>query len=183
MPSGELAREREYVGTLYARLDELREEAQQQLEAVRRSTPGGTHQNRSERDAFARIYEDRVLQLRQIDERLAFGRLTFDESDDTPAHRYIGRIGLRDDEQQPILLDWRVPQARAFYQATAATPLGARARRHLQSQGRDIVLIDDEIFDRDLLEGDVSGLQGEAALLASLTAERTGRMSDIVATI
>ena len=75
MPSGELAREREYVGTLYARLDELREEAQQQLEAVRRSTPGGTHQNRSERDAFARIYEDRVLQLRQIDERLAFGNI------------------------------------------------------------------------------------------------------------
>lgn len=183
MPSGELAREREYVGTLYARLDELREEAQRQLEAVRRTNPGGTHQNRSERDAFARIYEDRVLQLRQIDERLAFGRLTFVESDDTPAHRYIGRIGLRDEEQQPILLDWRVPQARAFYQATAATPLGARARRHLQSQGREIVRIDDEIFDRDLLDGDVSGLQGEAALLATLTAERTGRMTDIVATI
>jgi DNA helicase IV len=53
----------------------------------------------------------------------------------------------------------------------------------LQSHGREIVRIDDEIFDRDLLEGDVSGLQGEAALLASLTAQRTGRMSDIVATI
>ncbi len=184
MPSGELAREREYVGTLYARLDELRDEAQLQLEAVRRSTPGGTHQNRSERDAFARIYEDRVLQLRQIDERLAFGRLTFDTTDDnTPAHRYIGRIGLRDSDQQPILLDWRVPQARAFYQATAATPLGARARRHLQSQGREIIRIDDEIFDRELLEGDASGLQGEAALLATLTAQRTGRMGDIVATI
>jgi len=183
MPSGELAREREYVRTLYARLDELRDEAQRQLEAVRRSNPGGTHQNRSERDAFARIYEDRVLQLRQIDERLAFGRLTYEVHDDGPEHRYIGRIGLRDEDQQPILLDWRVPQARAFYQATAATPLGARARRHLQSQGRDIVRIDDEIFDRDLLDGDVSGLQGEAALLATLTAQRTGRMTDIVATI
>lgn len=183
MPSGELAREQEYVAGLYARLDELRHEAQRELEAVRRSTPGGTHQNRSERDAFARIYEDRVLQLRQIDERLAFGRLTFAETDDDPVHRYIGRIGLRDSQQQPILLDWRVPQARAFYQATAATPLGARARRHLQSQGRQIVRIDDEIFDRDLLDGDASSLQGEAALLASLTAERTGRMSDIVATI
>jgi DNA helicase IV len=181
--SSELSREREYVGTLYARLDELKDEAQRQLEAVRRSNPGGTHQNRSERDAFARIYEDRVSQLRQIDERLAFGRLEFLPEGDDPAYRYIGRIGLRDDEQQPILLDWRVPQARAFYQATAATPLGARARRHLQSHGRDIVRIDDEIFDRELLDGDVSGLQGEAALLATLTAQRTGRMSDIVATI
>jgi len=183
MTSSELSREREYVGTLYARLDELRDEAQRQLEAVRRSTPGGTHQNRSERDSFARIYEDRVAQLRQIDERLAFGRLEFVPEGDDPAYRYIGRIGLRDEEQQPILLDWRVPQARAFYQATAATPLGARARRHLQSQGRDIVRIDDEIFDRELLDGDPSTLQGEAALLSALTAQRTGRMNDIVATI
>ncbi len=181
MPSGELSREREYVGSLYARLDVLRREAERQLEDVRRSSPGGTHQNRSERDAFARIYEDRIAQLRQIDERLAFGRLTLAGEDDV--HRYIGRIGLRDEEQQPLLLDWRVPQARAFYQATAATPLGARARRHLQSQGREIVRIDDEIFDPDLLDGDVSGLQGEAALMASLTAQRTGRMGDIVATI
>lgn len=183
MPSSELSKERDYVGTLYARLDELREEAQRELEAVRRSSPGGTHQNRSERDAFARIYEDRVSQLRGIDERLAFGRLELVPNGDDPTYRYIGRIGLRDDDHQPLLLDWRVPQARAFYQATAATPLGARARRHLQSQGREIVRIDDEIFDQELLEGDVSDLQGEAALLATLTAQRTGRMGDIVATI
>ena len=184
MPSGELESERHYVSTLYARLDVLRVEAQEQLEAVRRSNPGGTHQNRSERDAFARIYEDRISQLRQIDERLAFGRLELVSKDvEPPLHRYIGRIGLRDRDLVPLLLDWRVPQARAFYQATAATPLGARARRHLQSQGRDIVRIDDEIFDQELLTGDVSNLQGEAALLATLTAQRTGRMGDIVATI
>lgn len=185
MQSAELANEREYVRSLYARLDELKHEAQSQLEAVRRSNPGGTHQNRSERDAFARIYEDRVNQLTEIDERLAFGRLTFEpaEDDAEPATRYIGRIGLRDESQKPILLDWRVPQARAFYQATAATPLGTRARRHLTSKGRDIIRIDDEIFDSTMLEGDVSNLQGEAALLATLTAQRTGRMTDIVATI
>ncbi|WP_341952266.1 UvrD-helicase domain-containing protein [Salinibacterium sp. TMP30] len=185
MSSSELARERDYVHGLYRRLDSLRDAAQQQLEAVRRSAPGGTHQNRSERDAFARIYEDRVGQLREIDERLAFGRLELEPDDDGSERvlRYIGRIGLRDDDQLPLLLDWRVPQARAFYQATAATPLGARARRHLQSSGRDIVRIDDEIFDSEILESDVASLQGEAALMASLTAERTGRMGDIVATI
>jgi len=181
--SNELEREQQYVGSLYGRLDELRDEAQSALEAVRRSNPGGTHQNRSERDSFARIYEDRISQLRQIDERLAFGRLELGTSDDDSVHRYIGRIGLRDEDQQPLLLDWRVPQARAFYQATAATPLGARARRHLQSQGREIIRIDDEIFDDALLTENVESLQGEAALMATLTSQRTGRMGDIVATI
>ncbi|CAN5392915.1 AAA family ATPase [soil metagenome] len=181
--ASELERERDYVGALYSRLDELRDEAQHQLESVRRSNPGGTHQNRSERDSFARIYEDRIAQLRQIDERLAFGRLELGTDDSDSVYRYIGRIGLRDEDQQPLLLDWRVPQARAFYQATAATPLGARARRHLQSQGREIVRLDDEIFDEALLTEDVASLQGEAALMATLTSQRTGRMGDIVATI
>jgi DNA helicase IV len=181
--SADLTSEREYVATLYARLDELRDDAREQLEAVRRTNQGGTHQNRSERDAFARIYEDRVSQLTEIDERLAFGRLELEPVGDEPTLRYIGRIGLRDENLQPILLDWRVPQARAFYQATAATPLGARARRHITSKGREVVRVDDEIFDAAMLEGDTSALQGEAALLATLTAQRTGRMGDIVATI
>jgi DNA helicase IV len=129
------------------------------------------------------MYEDRIVQLREVNERLAFGRLELVADGDEPTQRYIGRIGLRDDDLQPILLDWRVPQASAFYQATAATPLGARARRHLISKGRDIIRVEDDIFDAELLESDAASLQGEGALLAALTAQRTGRMSDIVATI
>ena len=172
----ELDRERDYVASLYARLDDVRREAEDALAAVRRQTPGGTHQHRSERDSFARIYEDRIAQLREVDERLAFGKLTPAEG----GVRYIGRIGLRDDNRDPILLDWRVPQASAFYQATAATPLGMRARRHLTSKGRNVVSISDDIFDESLLTDQVSG---DSALLAALTAQRTGRMHDIVATI
>ncbi|MCU1582126.1 MAG: family ATPase, partial [Microbacteriaceae bacterium] len=183
MSDAELEHERGYVRTLYARLDELQAEAEQQLAAVRRLDVGGHHQGRSERDTFARMYEDRIVQLREVNERLAFGRLELVADGDEPTQRYIGRIGLRDDDLQPILLDWRVPQASAFYQATAATPLGARARRHLISKGRDIIRVEDDIFDAELLEGDAASLQGEGALLAALTAQRTGRMSDIVATI
>ena len=208
MVDSELQQEQKYVARLYARLDALQREAEEQLAAVRLLDVGGNHQGRSERDTFARIYEDRILQLREVDERLAFGRLEFetttgrstaegngsdvaatdtdaggDDGTDGSALRYIGRIGLRDEDLRPLLLDWRVPQASAFYQATAATPLGARARRHLLSQGRNIIRIEDEIFDTALLQTDVSELQGEGALLAALTAQRTGRMSDIVATI
>jgi DNA helicase IV len=182
----ELQREQNYVATLYARLDALQREAEHQLTAVRLLDVGGNHQSRSERDTFARLYEDRIVQLREVDDRLAFGRLEV-ASDDAGAdsiYRYIGRVGLRDEDLQPLLLDWRVPQASAFYQATAATPLGARARRHLLSKGRDIIRIEDEILDAALLEGDAATRhQGEGALLAALTAQRTGHMSDIVATI
>ena len=184
MTSAEVAREREYVHGLYARLDGIRDAVQRELEAVRGvGGDGGTHQSRTERDAFARIYEDRIAQLREIDERLAFGRLELQPVDGEEVLHYIGRIGLRDEEQQPLLLDWRVPQASAFYQATAAAPLGARARRHLHSRGRDVIGVDDEVFDSALLAEDRAELQGEAALMAALTMERTGRMQDIVATI
>lgn len=183
MGSTELERERDYVGMLYHRLDEVRQEAEEQLSLVRSESVGGGHQARSERDSFAKLYEDRVVQLRDVGERLAFGRLDVDDEEGEPVHRYIGRIGLRDSERQPILLDWRVPQASAFYQATARTPMGARARRHLISQGRRLVRIEDEIFDPELLDDRSAELQGEGALLAALSAQRTGRMADIVATI
>ncbi|MBM7472015.1 UvrD-helicase domain-containing protein [Subtercola frigoramans] len=207
MVSSELDLEREYVSRLYERLDELRMDARRQLERVHRQDVGGNHQSRSERDAFARIFEDRIVALNEVDERLAFGRLELAASD-VPADessaadpgetdtdrdvsdgsdsvfRYIGRIGLRDENLRPILLDWRVPQAGPFYQATAATPMGIRARRHLLSKGRKIVRIEDEVFDSaDLSTEEVNALQGEGALMASLSTERTGRMHDIVATI
>jgi DNA helicase IV len=181
--SSELQHEQRYVATLYARLDALRADAERQLGEVRAQGASGTHQSRSERDAFARIFEDRIAQLREVNERLAFGRLTLADTGDGVPERYIGRIGLRDENLVPLLLDWRVPQASAFYQATAATPLGARARRHLLSRGREIVRIEDEIFDAELLDDGGAELQGEGALLSALTAERTGRMADIVATI
>lgn len=200
MAQSELEYERAYVRGLYARLDELQADASRQLDLVRSTSVGGNHQGRSERDAFARIYEDRIAQLREVNERLAFGRLDLTDADTHPGaeanadadsrvshpqstHRYIGRLGLRDENLNPILLDWRVPQASAFYQATAANPLGARARRHLLSSGRTIVRVEDEIFDASLLQDGGAELQGEGALLSALTAERTGRMADIVATI
>ncbi len=189
----ELAREREHMRVLYARLDELREQAEQLLTEVRAQDVGGSHQHRSERDAYARLYEDRILQLRDVHDRLAFGRLELaapddedaltDDSEPNPRFRYVGRIGLRDEQQNSMLLDWRAPQASAFYQATAATPMGARARRHLTTRGREVIRIDDEIFDAALYETDPDELQGEAALMAAISASRTGRMHDIVSTI
>ncbi|MGI8415745.1 MAG: HelD family protein [Nakamurella sp.] len=109
---------------------------------------------------------------------LCFGRI-----DDTEGTRtYIGRIGLRAaGADDPMLVDWRAPVARAFYTATAAHPLGLRGRRHLRTTGRTVVGLDDEMLSG--AAGQSSGIVGEAALLAALDARRTGSMGDIVATL
>jgi DNA helicase IV len=59
-------------------------------------------------------------------------------------------------------------------------------RRHFLTQpgdGRELVGIDDEVFDREEAEAADLTVLGEAALLAALDRARTGRMGDIVATI
>ncbi|WP_431278173.1 HelD family protein [Leifsonia poae] len=186
MLESELERERSVVAGLYERLDALRVETEERLTRVRRESVGSNHQARSERDAFARLYEDQLGQLREVDSRLVFGRLLLEHPVDGTAHRYIGRIGLRDDDQVSLLIDWRAQQASAFYQATASERMGVRARRHLTMSGRQVTRVDDEVFDEALLDGGDAGsevVQGEGALLAALTAQRTGRMHDIVATI
>ena len=57
MTDTELQREQEYLKRLYARLDSLRQSAEEQLDAIRRLDVGGNHQSRSERDTFARMYQ------------------------------------------------------------------------------------------------------------------------------
>lgn len=170
--------ERTYVRALYARLDELREEKQAQLSRVRGSGAVGTLQNISERDAFATMYEDRLAQLNAVDDRLVFGRLDLDAGE----CRYIGRIGLTDGDQQRLMIDWRAPEAGVFYQATAFARQGVRRRRHLLLKRREVQGVEDEVLDPELLE-ETADNHGDGALLAALTARRTGQMSDIVATI
>jgi DNA helicase IV len=176
----EVRHEQAYVDTLYARLDELRARTEAELVETRRQRPSGTHQNRSERDAFATLYEQRLGQLRAVEDRLCFGR--FDTRDST--RRYVGRIGLSDEEHQQLLVDWRAPAARLFYQATAAAPGDVVRRRHLTTRGRSVTAVEDEVLDLDSMNAaELSTLSGEGALLAALNAHRTGRMGDIVATI
>ncbi len=169
------------VDTLYARLDALRDEASTRLVEVRRSGPSGSPQNRSERDAFATLYEDRIAQLDAVEDRLCFGRL-----DMTGGERlYVGRIGLSDEDHVPLLTDWRAPAATPFYAATAAHPAGVMNRRHLTTKGRKVMAVEDDVLDVEALRasGQEASLAGEGALLAALGARRTGRMGDIVATI
>ena len=173
--------EQEYVTMLYALLDEARERSERELTSVRaRGGAGGTHQARLERDVSAAEHEKRIAQLNLTERGLCFGR-TDDDKRDT---LYIGRIGLRDDDYELKLIDWRAPAARAFYAATPRNPVGLVRRRHIYTRQRAVTGVDDEVFDLDKLsDKDKSTLSGEAALIAAVSSARTGRMADVVATI
>jgi len=173
--------EQEYVTMLYGLLDRARERSERELAGVRAlGGAGGTHQARLERDVSAAEQERRLAQLSLTERGLCFGR-TDDEKQNT---LYIGRIGLRDDDYELKLIDWRAPAARPFYAATPRNPVGLVRRRHIYTRQRAVTGVDDEVFDLDKLsDKDKSTLSGEAALIAAVSSARTGRMTDVVATI
>ncbi|MBM7774632.1 DNA helicase IV [Actinokineospora baliensis] len=152
----EIGLEQGYVDGLYAEVDAMR------AVAAARGAEGDP------------VWRAEVARLDAAEEGLCFGRLDMDDG----RRVYVGRLGLFRGEE-PLLVDWRAPVAQVFYTATAAAPQGVRRRRRITTRGRVVIALDDELVSGD---GD-DGLVGEAALLAAVTAERTGRMHDVVATL
>jgi DNA helicase IV len=184
-----LAAEQDYLTLLYQHLDERRRYTAQRLAEVLRGATAGTPQALSERDAAAAMYADQLATLDGVEQGLCFGRLDLhsDSDGNGEERRYIGRLGLLDEERdyEPLLIDWRAPAARPFYTATAACPEGVRRRRHIRTRSRTVLGVEDEVLDLNGTEQDPTrtSLTSEAALMAALGANRTGQMSDIVATI
>ena len=73
--SAQLREEQQAVSRAYGRLDDLRAQARARLDTVRAAGSHGSPTQRTERDSFATMYEDRLTQLRAVEDRLVFGRL------------------------------------------------------------------------------------------------------------
>jgi DNA helicase IV len=182
--------EQDYLSLLYQHLDERRRYTAARLAEVLRAPTTGTPQALTERDAAAAMYSQQLANLDGVEQGLCFGRLDLQADPDDEAgngRRYVGRLGLLDEQRdyQPLLIDWRAPAARPFYTATAARPEGVRRRRHIRTRSRTVLGVEDEVLDLDGAEpaSSATSLTSEAALMAALAETRTGRMSDIVATI
>jgi DNA helicase IV len=174
----EIAVEQQHVDQVYARLAELRRDASRAEKEGYRLAGVGTFGALVERDAMVFHQARRRHALDTEYEGLVFGRLDLT----TGATHYVGRMGIRDESSQPLLVDWRAPAAAAFYRATAAEPLGVVRRRMIQSSGEKVTGIEDDLLDPDAAPADMR-VVGDGALLASLS-KATGRgMRDIVATI
>ncbi|GAA1292804.1 RNA polymerase recycling motor ATPase HelR [Pseudonocardia aurantiaca] len=168
-----LAEDRRYIEKLYERLDAERAANEAGLVAAQRAT-GSSPGEMSLREAAVRSLVTRLARLRGGTDGLCFGRL--DAADGT--RTFVGRLGLLDEEYEPLLVDWRAPAARPFYCATAARPEGLVRRRHYVTRRRQVVAAHD-----DVLDAGADGVGSDAALFTALDAPRTGSMRDIVATI
>jgi DNA helicase IV len=131
-----------------------------------------------ERDAFAFQAARRLAILDAEHEGLVFGKLDLTDRET----RYIGRIGVRDPEFEPLVIDWRARAAEPFYRATPAEPMDVVRRRVLRCRNDIVVGIEDDLLNAEAAPQDMA-IIGEGALMAALSRARGHQMRDIVATI
>ncbi len=182
----EIAIEQRHVDRVYDRLGDAHRSAEQvaaqgktlferdRADFVREEDGTGLF----ERDVFAFQSARRLATLNAEHEGLVFGRLDLLAEE----IRYIGRIGVRDEDYEPLVIDWRARAAEPFYRATSAEPMEVIRRRVLRSRSDRVIGIEDDLIDGENAPEDMVVI-GEGALMAALSRARGPRMRDIVATI
>ncbi|MFG2059219.1 HelD family protein [Micromonospora sp. NPDC048930] len=174
----EIAVEQRHLDRVYARLAELRRAAAEAEREGYRLARVGNFGALVERDAMVFHAAQRRYVLDAEHEGLVFGRLDLR----TGQVLHVGRLGVRGEQAETLVVDWRAPAAAAFYQATPAEPMGVVRRRTIQSSGEKVTRIEDDLLDPESAPPDLA-VVGDGALLATLS-RATGRgMRDIVATI
>jgi DNA helicase IV len=108
---------------------------------------------------------------------LFFGRLDITRAP-LSERFYIGRRHVTDAAGEPLVLDWRAPLSRSFYQASVRDPQDVRVRRRFGFSGGELTSFEDEHLDRGEELGTASKL-----LIEEIERPRVGPMRDIVATI
>ncbi|GHI76510.1 hypothetical protein Sspor_20710 [Streptomyces spororaveus] len=118
----EVESERGYVSSLYELLTERISEARVQRASVLKA-PAGAAGEAYEREIAAERLAKEIGRLEGAEKGLVFGRI--DRTDGTTLR--IGRIGLHTEEDDlPLLVDWRANAARPFYEATPVHPMELR---------------------------------------------------------
>lgn len=122
--------EQDFVDAAYERLDALRASYRDRQGRIHSTHGVGNAQAWTEREALSAHLGEMAARLEGVEERLVFGRLDMVDS----STRHVGRLSLSHEDGTPLLVDWRAPAARPFYQATSAKPEGVVRRRHISTQ-------------------------------------------------
>jgi hypothetical protein len=103
-PAGaEIAREQLHVDRVYERLEATRARARAYEAEGHRRAQFGHEGGLVERDSIVYQAAAWLQRLDAEEEGLVFGRLDLDDRE----VRYIGRLGVRDEEYEPLTVDWR----------------------------------------------------------------------------
>ncbi|NEB76572.1 AAA family ATPase, partial [Streptomyces sp. SID14478] len=119
---------------------------------------------------------------------LFFGRLDFGQGGEHAGQSYhVGRLRITEHPAAPpLVVDWRAPVSRAFYQAGANDPQGVDVRRRFGwapgsvGDSADLTSMEDERLGAG--EGG-QGASGSRILTGEIERPRVGPMRDIAATI
>ena len=153
-------------------------ELSDRLDTVRRA-PAGHGQTALERDQEVHRLTARLRALRRYGLDLTLGRMV---AQDHSEPVYVGRFGLTDEDGRRLLVDWRSPAAEPFFGATHNNPMGlANRRRYRWTRGR-VRDYWDEVFVEDGIDHHAA-LDDQSAFIASLGANRSARMRDVLGTI
>ncbi|MDT0485147.1 HelD family protein [Streptomyces doebereineriae] len=124
-------------------------------------------------------------EMRELPEGpLFFGKLDFDHGDHAGQAYHLGRLRITEHPAAPpLVVDWRAPVSRAFYQAGARDPQGVAVRRRFgwapgsKGESADLTGLEDEHL-RDGGPPQVSDI-----VTREIERPRVGPMRDIAATI
>ena len=191
----EIAAEQRYLDRVYIRLGQLRESAAEVEKEGYKLARVGNFGALVERDAMVYHAARRRRALESEHEGLVFGRLDLGPESRTGSDaaavepavpggevRYIGRLGLRDEVYESLVVDWRAPAAAPFYRATPTDRMGVVRRRTIRSSDETVTGVEDDLLDPEAAPPDMPVI-GDGALLASISRTTTRGMRDIVATI
>lgn len=164
----ELAAERAHLDASRQALKRMREHAEELF-----STGDKVAGDAYAAETLGRHLARRIADLADNpDTPLFFGRLDLDD------HEYhVGRRHVTDAAGEPMVLDWRAPLSRKFYQASARDPQGVDVRRRFGFVKGELTSFEDE----HLTQGEEQGTS--RILLEEIERPRVGPMRDIVATI
>jgi DNA helicase IV len=174
-----IAEDERHFAAIAESLERSIAELTERLDAELRAE-GGLGQGAMDRDLEVHRLSARLRTLHRFGLDLCLGHMV---SADNPEPVYVGRVGLTDKAGRRLLVDWRSPAAEPFFGATHANPHGLVSRRRYRWTLGQVTDYWDEVFTADGLEGHAAALDDQSAFIASLGANRSERMRDVLSTI
>ena len=177
-----VARDEQHLAAVTRRLEETVTDLTARLDAER-TKPAGSGQRALDRDQEIHRLTARLRLLSRFGADVCLGRMVLDGGHgDEVETVYVGRLGLTGADGTRLLVDWRSPAAEPFFGATHARPMGLVSRRRYRWTRGRVTDYWDEVFTVDGLEGNAA-LDDQSAFVASLGADRSPRMRDVLGTI